>query len=271
MSRADALVSEVESLQWSSEWKTAGDRIRALIDQYKQLQREPFGVYDSDRRDVQSSMWSRLMAARSTFHQRRREHFDQLDRLAEVAASRKRGICDEAERLASSTDWKATAAAFKALNRRWKAAGSARGAEDALWTRYRMAQDRFFDARRRASEDRVDELKDLAVHLDEARNLGEERLVDAARTVLDAIQELGTAVLPQDHDAALRLRKECHSILEVTRHPHRVRQWIALAQLDAYVYEAGQDGDRALVVQAETEARALRQRLERSTSGKKTE
>ena len=54
----------------------------------------------------------------------------------------------EAETLADSTDWGLTSGAFRDLMQRWKAAGSARRAEDdALWARFRALQDRFFDAR----------------------------------------------------------------------------------------------------------------------------
>ena len=53
-----------------------------------------------------------------------------------------------AEELSSSSDWKETAAAMRDLMTEWKAAGRAsRDVEDALWARFRAAQDAFFARR----------------------------------------------------------------------------------------------------------------------------
>ncbi len=52
----------------------------------------------------------------------------------------------------SSTDWGATAAQYRDLMAQWKAAGRAnRKDDDALWARFRAAQDTFFHARDEAN------------------------------------------------------------------------------------------------------------------------
>ena len=54
------------------------------------------------------------------------------------------------------TDWAPTAAAFKRLMDRWRDAGRAsRNDDDALWARFRAAQDSFFAARTRSSRPRT--------------------------------------------------------------------------------------------------------------------
>ena len=59
----------------------------------------------------------------------------------------------EAEALATSTDWGPTAGAYRDLMARWKAAGRAgRKDDDALWARFRAAQDAFFGARDAANK-----------------------------------------------------------------------------------------------------------------------
>src|SRR5206468_279225 len=53
-----------------------------------------------------------------------------------------------AETLSTSEDWKDTAAAMRDLMTEWKAAPrAARDVEDALWARFRGAQDAFFARR----------------------------------------------------------------------------------------------------------------------------
>ncbi|MGB4809757.1 MAG: DUF349 domain-containing protein, partial [Candidatus Phosphoribacter baldrii] len=52
------------------------------------------------------------------------------------------------ERMAGSRDWMATAGAFKRLMDDWRAAGRAgRAEDDALWQRFKAAQDTFFTAK----------------------------------------------------------------------------------------------------------------------------
>jgi hypothetical protein len=63
--------------------------------------------------------------------------------------SRKESLCDRAESLSHSTDWKNTADALKALHEEWKGLGSAgREDDDALWRRFRGVQDKFFERRK---------------------------------------------------------------------------------------------------------------------------
>ena len=60
----------------------------------------------------------------------------------------KERLAKEAESLADSTEWGPTAGRFRDLMREWKAAGPApRDVDDALWKRFRGAQDTFFGAR----------------------------------------------------------------------------------------------------------------------------
>jgi hypothetical protein len=61
---------------------------------------------------------------------------------------RKERLCEQAEALADSTDWKRTGEKLKQLQREWKSLGSASRADDErLWSRFRGALDHFFDRR----------------------------------------------------------------------------------------------------------------------------
>lgn len=62
--------------------------------------------------------------------------------------SAKERIVSEAESLANSTDWVATARRYKALMDEWKASGRGKKNDDAkLWSRFKTAQDTFFAAK----------------------------------------------------------------------------------------------------------------------------
>src|SRR5699024_4967670 len=95
--------------------------------------------------------------ARSTFDRGRKAHFAQLDERAAEGRRLKEKLITRAEELSGSTDWRETAAKYRDLMDEWKAAPRAgRKEDDALWARFRAAQDVFFDARTAANA-RIDE------------------------------------------------------------------------------------------------------------------
>ncbi len=135
-----AMVDEAEQLAVGTDWRGGVDRFRVLLDEWKALPRID--------RATDNELWRRFSSARTQYTRRRKAHFTDLNAGRDEAKSAKEAIIAEAEPLATSTDWGATAAAFRDLMNRWKAAGSARRAEDeALWARFRALQDQFFDAR----------------------------------------------------------------------------------------------------------------------------
>lgn len=62
--------------------------------------------------------------------------------------SLKEALCERAENLSHSTDWKSSNDALKELQREWKAVGSTGPDESMLGRRFRAAQDRFFERRK---------------------------------------------------------------------------------------------------------------------------
>jgi hypothetical protein len=142
-----ALVEEAERLASSTQWKTTGDRLRAIVDEWRAIK----GV---DRK-LDSELWKRVSAARSEFGRRRGAHFAALDEQRKEVVVRKEKLVAEAESLSTSTEWAATAGRYKALMSQWKAAGRAsREADEALWQRFRAAQDAFFSRRSATFEER---------------------------------------------------------------------------------------------------------------------
>ncbi|WP_035795837.1 DUF349 domain-containing protein [Kitasatospora mediocidica] len=136
----EALVAEAEQLAESTQWREAGDRLRALVDTWKGLPR-------LDRKS-DDELWHRFSHARSVFSKHRKAHFASLDAERDQARALKERLVAEAEALSSSTEWGDTAAAYRDLMAQWKSAGRAqRDAEDELWAKFRGAQDVFFQAR----------------------------------------------------------------------------------------------------------------------------
>jgi hypothetical protein len=137
----EALVAEAQQIAESAtSWKASGDRLRAIVEQWKQIK----GV---DRK-TDDALWKQFAAARDAFGKRRGQHFAQLDAERGTAKTAKEKLVAQAEELSGSSDWRETAAAMRELMSEWKAAPRAgREVEDALWVRFRAAQDAFFARR----------------------------------------------------------------------------------------------------------------------------
>jgi hypothetical protein len=140
LAEKEKIVVEAESLALSESWKTTGDRLKVLLDEWKIAPR-------LDKK-ADADLWKRFSASRNKFDKRRRTHFAALDAQQSKVADVKSELIIEAEQLATSTDWVATARRFKALMDLWKASGRGKKGDDAkLWNRFKAAQDQFFSAK----------------------------------------------------------------------------------------------------------------------------
>ena len=211
----EAIVAEAEQIAAeATHWKNSSERLRQLLEEWKAAPRAD--------RAVETALWKRLSAARNQFNKRRKAYFAELTEERDEAKARKERLCVEAEALADSTDWSATAAAFRELMRSWKAAGRAsRADEDELWGRFKTAQDKFFRAR---SE--VYSAKDAALRehanvkaqlLEEAGKLVPVTDVRAARALLRSIQERWEQAGPAPREAHERLESGLRRVEDAVR------------------------------------------------------
>ncbi len=204
-SRKEALAAEAEDLAANAtQWKTAGDRLREILDEWRTI--------NGLDRKTDDALWKRYSSAREAFNRRRGSHFAELDRERAGARQAKEALCERAEELADSTDWGPTAAAFRDLLTQWKAAGRAsKDVDDALWHRFKAAQDTFFRARNAVSAERDAEFRANA-EAKEALLAEAERLdtsdLDAARAALRTIGEKWDKIgkVPRERSAELERR-----------------------------------------------------------------
>jgi len=146
------LVDEAEKLSESTQWKATGDRLREIVEEWRTIK----GV---DRK-LDTELWKRISAARTEFSRRRGAHFATLDEQRKEAVAQKEKLVAEAEALSESTEWTPTANRYKSLMAQWKKVGRAsKDVDDALWQRFRAAQDAFFARRSAAFDERDSEYR----------------------------------------------------------------------------------------------------------------
>jgi hypothetical protein len=205
----EELVAEAEELARSEQWRVAGERLRALVERWKGLPR-------LDRR-TDDELWHRFSHARSAFSKRRKAHFAQLDAQREEARRRKEKLVTEAQALSGSRDWGPTAARYRDLMQEWKAAGRAqREHEEDLWSRFRGAQDVFFQARSEVFAERDAEQRENLARKEELAAEAEKLLpvedLKAARAAFRALNERWDAVGHVPRDAKARVEGRMHTV-----------------------------------------------------------
>ncbi len=201
----EALCAEAEGLAESTQWKATGDRLKAIVEEWRTIR----GI---DRK-TDDALWKRFAKARDTFTRHRGSHFAELDKQRSAAKEAKEALIARAEALSDATEWGETAAAYRGLMEEWKAAGRApRDVEDALWARFRAAQEKFFSRRNKTFSDRDAEFEANAAIkeklLAEGETIDPAKGLDAAKAKLRSIQERWEAAgkVPRDRIRELDTR-----------------------------------------------------------------
>lgn len=188
IAKKEKLAAEAEDIAANStEWKAAGDRIRAILEEWKQIR----GI----DRHTDDALWKRYSRARDSFNRRRGSHFAELDRNRAAARAKKEELVERAEAIKESTNWGETARAYRDLMTEWKAAGRApRDIDDKLWARFRAAQDHFFNARNAVNDERDKQFAENAAAKDALiaeydSQIDPTKSLDAAKAKLRELQE----------------------------------------------------------------------------------
>jgi hypothetical protein len=260
----EKLVAEAEQIaETSTSWKASGDRMRAIVDEWKQIK----GI---DRK-TDEALWKRYAAARDAFGRRRGSHFAQLDTERTAAKATKEALVSRAEELSTSQDWRETASAMKDLMTQWKAAPRAsRSDEDALWKRFRAAQDAFFAhrsaifAERDAGEAANLKAKEEIVAEAEALDLTDPR---HAQLLMREITERYDKVGRVPRDSMRRLEERMRAAEQRVRsavdsqwqqasrasNPFLAELQARLSEAEAKLERARASGDNARIAKAEAE------------------
>jgi hypothetical protein len=190
----EAIVAEAEAISGTDpaqiQWKTSSARMNELFESWKTAQKSGIRLGRSN----EDALWKRFRAARTVFDRHRRAYFSQLDSNNSAAKAAKEKLIAEAEALSSSTDWGFAAGEYRRLMDEWKASPRAsRKDDDALWARFRAAQDVFF-TNRQAANDEIDQeyaanLKVKEALLEEANAILPVKDLGAAKKALQSVRD----------------------------------------------------------------------------------
>ena len=145
LNKKTALCEKVEEIaarevNGSNEWN-------AFSKEIEEIQQEWKTVGFAARKDNQK-VYERFRAACDNFYARKREYYMDYKDGMNSNLEKKIAICEQAEQLKTSTEWKKAAEQFIELQKQWKEIGAVpRKKSEQLWKRFRAACDEFFAER----------------------------------------------------------------------------------------------------------------------------
>ena len=138
----------VESMEYDKmitfqDWHDKTEEILALQAKWKTIGFAP--------QKMNTKIFERFRNACDDFFKRKAEHFKALKGNMNENLERKKQMCEKAEALKDSTDWKATAEILTKLQKEWKETGPvAKKYSEAIWKRFVSACDYFFEQKSKA-------------------------------------------------------------------------------------------------------------------------
>lgn len=181
-----AICEQIENIDFQAlksfkDWEDKNKEVIALQDKWKTIGFAP--------KKSNVKIFERFRAACDVYFNRKSEFYKNIKDEMEKNLELKKALCEKAEALKDSTDWKSTTEKMIALQKEWKTIGSvARKHSDAVWKRFISACDYFFEQKNKnASSQKSVEQTNLA----------------AKKALIEKINTLDEA----DHDEALAVLK----------------------------------------------------------------
>lgn len=181
-----AICEQIENIDFPAlksfkDWEEKNKEVIALQDKWKTIGFAP--------KKSNVKIFERFRAACDVYFNRKSEFYKNIKDEMEKNLALKKALCEKAEALKDSTDWKSTTEKMIALQKEWKTIGSvARKHSDAVWKRFITACDYFFEQKNKnASSQKSVEQTNLA----------------AKKALIEKINTIDEA----DHDEALAALK----------------------------------------------------------------
>lgn len=142
-------------------------------------------------RKMNNVLFTRFRQLCDDFFTRKAEYFRRMKSDLAENLAKKTALCERAEALADSTDWKKTSDEIAALQKEWRTIGAvARKHSDEVWKRFNKACDAFFDRKKKATS---------------GTRRAEQANLATKRSIIEQLQKLMSTddVTPRDEAIAL--------------------------------------------------------------------
>ena len=203
---------EIDTIKTFADWEDKTQEILALQAKWKTIGYAP--------QKMNVKIFERFRAACDEFFRRKAAFFKSIKESMAENLEKKKALCEKAESLKDSTDWKETAEILTKLQKEWKTIGPvAKKHSDAVWKRFIGACDYFFEQKNKATSSQrsiesENQAKKEAVisqlkALDEAGTT-DEATADKTRALMKEWNSIGFVPFKEKD----RLYKEYHAVVD---------------------------------------------------------
>jgi len=182
---------KTDDLKTYAQWDEVTKQIIALQEDWKKL------GYAS--RKANAALFARFRKSCDDFFGKKAEFFKSMKEELSANLAKKTELCERAEALMDSTDWKEATDQFVEMQKEWKTIGPVvKKYSDSVWKRFIAACDHFFEQKKKQNvnvhaveHDNLKSKKEIIATLKETiENAGEEA-AQKVRELMDRWQEIG--------------------------------------------------------------------------------
>lgn len=172
------LCEKIEAFDFSSfstykDWDEATKTVMMWQEEWRSIGFAP--------RKLNQKVFERYRAACDTFFNAKSEFYKESKGFLNENLDKKRTLCEKAEKLKNSTDWKETTEIMIRLQKEWKTIGAVpRKYSDEIWKRFIAACDYFFEQKQKSNE---------GLKSEEVENLAKKKDIIAKINELDQVND----------------------------------------------------------------------------------
>ena len=181
---------EYDKMTTFQHWHDKTEEILALQAKWKTIGYAP--------QKLNTKIFERFRAACDEFFKKKTEYFKTLKSGMNENLEKKRALCEQAEALKDSTDWKATSEILSKLQKDWKKIGPvSKKYSEPIWKRFVSACDYFFDQKAKATS---------------SQKSVEHANLEKKKTIIAQLEEINKDEVPDSETSIRNLMKEWNSI-----------------------------------------------------------
>lgn len=220
---------DLDSLQSFSAWD---EKTKSVLDMQERWKAVGFAS-----RKVNTQLFERFRKSCDLFFSRKAEYYKTVKDAMSLNLEKKRSLCEQAEALKESTDWRATSEKLTQLQKEWRTIGAVpRKYSDAIWKRFTEACDYFFDRRKQEfaskKNEEQDNLQAKQAIIEKLNAIDETLDKNAGLTQVRALMSEWAAIGHVPFKEKDKLRKQYQTALDV--HFKRWNMKEARNRLDAF-------------------------------------
>ena len=191
-----ALCEKLEAIQVATictikDWEEQTQAVLKIQEEWRK-----FGFAN---KKVNNSLFERFRRLCDTFFQAKAEYYKAIKEEQNENLAKKIALCEKAEALKDSTDWRSTTDLLVKLQQDWKEIGPVnRKNSNAIWERFRSACNAFFDAKEKAVGDErsvekanLEKKREILEKLSQLKEIVDEVTPDQVRALMNEWKEVG--------------------------------------------------------------------------------